>query len=53
VLGLRLVAEGIENEQTARILADLDGVIGQGWLYAKPMTAQQLMSWLQQRDRAA
>ena len=53
VLSCKGIAEGIENEQTARILADLDGVIGQGWLYAKPMTAQQLMSWLQQRDRAA
>lgn len=31
---------------TARILADLDGVIGQGWLYARPMTAQQLVAWL-------
>jgi EAL domain-containing protein (putative c-di-GMP-specific phosphodiesterase class I) len=46
VLGLRLVAEGVEDEQTARILADLDGVIGQGWLYARPMTAQQLVGWL-------
>jgi EAL domain-containing protein (putative c-di-GMP-specific phosphodiesterase class I) len=53
VLGLRLVAEGIENEQTARILADLDGVIGQGWLYAKPMTAQQLIGWLQHHRQVA
>jgi predicted signal transduction protein with EAL and GGDEF domain len=49
VLGLRLVAEGVEDEPTARILADLDGVIAQGWLYARPMTAQQLVSWLEDR----
>jgi len=53
VLGLRLVAEGIEDEQTARILADLDGVIGQGWLYARPMTAQQLVLWLEHRRDGA
>jgi EAL domain-containing protein (putative c-di-GMP-specific phosphodiesterase class I)/GGDEF domain-containing protein len=52
-LGLRVVAEGVESERTARILADLGGVIGQGWLYAKPMTAQQLVAWLQAREQAA
>jgi sensor c-di-GMP phosphodiesterase-like protein len=51
--GLRLVAEGVEDEETARILADLDGVIAQGWLYARPMPAEQLVGWLQDHpDRA-
>ncbi len=48
-LGLRLVAEGIEDEQTAHILADLDGVIGQGWLFARPMTSANLVDWLDER----
>src|SRR5262249_8425842 len=30
VLGIRVVAEGIEDEQTARMLGELGGVIGQG-----------------------
>jgi EAL domain-containing protein (putative c-di-GMP-specific phosphodiesterase class I)/GGDEF domain-containing protein/anti-anti-sigma regulatory factor len=50
VLGLRVVAEGIEDERTARMLGELGGVIGQGWLYARPMTAQQLESWLHDRE---
>jgi predicted signal transduction protein with EAL and GGDEF domain len=53
VLGLRLVAEGIENEETARILEGLGGVIGQGWLYARPMTAEDLVHWLRREYRAA
>jgi sensor c-di-GMP phosphodiesterase-like protein len=47
--GLGLVAEGVEDESTARILADLDGVIAQGWLYARPMPAQQIVRWLEDR----
>jgi anti-anti-sigma regulatory factor len=50
VLGLRVVAEGIEDEQTAKMLGELGGVIGQGWLYARPMTADQLVTWLQDRS---
>jgi sensor c-di-GMP phosphodiesterase-like protein len=49
VPGLRVVAEGIEDEQTARILSELGGMIGQGWLFARPMTAQQLVIWLEGR----
>jgi diguanylate cyclase (GGDEF)-like protein len=48
-LGLRVVAEGIEDEQTERILASLGAIIGQGWLYARPMTAHQLVDWLRVR----
>ncbi|MEV0719018.1 bifunctional diguanylate cyclase/phosphodiesterase [Asanoa sp. NPDC050611] len=53
VLGLRIVAEGIEDEETARVLTDLGGVIGQGWLYARPMTAPQLVGWLNHQPHAA
>jgi diguanylate cyclase len=50
-LGLRVVAEGIEDERTERILASLGAIHGQGWLYARPMTAQQLLDWLHARGR--
>jgi diguanylate cyclase (GGDEF)-like protein len=50
-LGLRVVAEGIEDEATADILARFDGMIGQGWYYARPMPAPDLVQWL--RDRGA
>jgi predicted signal transduction protein with EAL and GGDEF domain len=45
-LGLRTVAEGIEDEATAGLLAGLDGIIGQGWYYARPMPAPDLVEWL-------
>jgi diguanylate cyclase (GGDEF)-like protein len=48
-LGLRVVAEGIEDEATVGVLATLEGVIGQGYYYAKPMPAPDLVNWL--RDR--
>ena len=49
VLGLRIVAEGVEDEATVRILAKLDSVIGQGWYYGHPMAAPQLVDWLRER----
>jgi len=39
-LGLPTVAEGIESEEVARILTDLGCAYGQGYLYSRPMTAQ-------------
>ena len=50
VRGLRLVAEGVEDEATVRVLAKLDSVIGQGWYYGRPMAAPQLVDWLRRRD---
>jgi diguanylate cyclase (GGDEF)-like protein len=50
-LGLRIVAEGIEDEAAAGILATFDGVIGQGWYYARPMPAAELVDWLRSRAR--
>ncbi len=53
VLGLRLVAEGVEDEATVHVLAQLDRVIGQGWYYARPMPAPQLIDWLRQRGTSS
>ena len=39
-LDMRLVAEGIETPEQARILAELGCVMGQGYLYARPCSAE-------------
>ena len=49
VLGLRLVAEGVEDEATVRVLATLTNVIAQGWYFAYPMPAPQLVDWIRRR----
>ena len=41
-LGLRTVAEGVEDEATAGILAAFDSIIAQGFYYARPMLAPEL-----------
>jgi diguanylate cyclase (GGDEF)-like protein len=48
-LGLRTVAEGVEDEATVDILATYDRVIAQGWYYARPMQAPDLVDWLRHR----
>jgi diguanylate cyclase (GGDEF)-like protein len=48
-LGLRVVAEGVEDEATVGILAGLDDIIAQGWYYARPMPAPDLVEWLRGR----
>ncbi len=45
-LGLTLVAEGIEDEQTLRYLRDAGCDLAQGFLVGYPMPAQDLTSWL-------
>ncbi|MFF2303052.1 aminotransferase class I/II-fold pyridoxal phosphate-dependent enzyme [Streptomyces sp. NPDC058128] len=46
VLGLQVVAEGIENEEQRALLADMGCRYGQGYLFARPMTAHQAESYL-------
>jgi diguanylate cyclase (GGDEF)-like protein len=45
-LGLRLVAEGIEDEYTANLLAALGADIGQGFFIATPLPPEELHTWL-------
>lgn len=45
-LGLAVVAEGVEDERQAQILQALGCPIAQGFLFARPMTADALASWL-------
>jgi diguanylate cyclase (GGDEF)-like protein len=45
-LGLRVVAEGVEDEPTWRMLHHLGCETAQGWFYARPMTAEDLVAWI-------
>ena len=48
-LGLGTVAEGIETEEQAGVLHALECDKGQGYLYAKPLTAEAATCWLAER----
>jgi EAL domain-containing protein (putative c-di-GMP-specific phosphodiesterase class I) len=59
-LGLRVVAEGVEDERTWRLLAEAGCHVAQGWFHARPMPAEDLPDWLSRyrplrprRDQAA
>jgi diguanylate cyclase (GGDEF)-like protein len=44
--GLRVVAEGVEDERTWRRLAEVGCDAAQGWFHARPMPAAELAVWL-------
>jgi diguanylate cyclase len=45
-LGLRVVAEGVEDDRIRRTLAAAGCEVAQGWYYARPMPADGLVAWL-------
>jgi diguanylate cyclase (GGDEF)-like protein len=45
-LGLRVVAEGVEDERTWRLLAAAGCHAAQGWFHARPMPAPDLAVWM-------
>jgi diguanylate cyclase (GGDEF)-like protein len=45
-LGLTVVAEGVEDAETQRLLGDLECDIAQGFHFARPMPASELGTWL-------
>jgi diguanylate cyclase (GGDEF)-like protein len=49
-LGLQVVAEGIETPSAAERLRGLSCDIGQGYLFARPMRADNLAIWLAGRE---
>ncbi|TFV44200.1 bifunctional diguanylate cyclase/phosphodiesterase [Blastococcus sp. TF02A-35] len=48
-LGMTLVAEGVEDDETAAVLAALGCDVAQGWAVARPMPVEQLLGWLADR----
>ncbi len=47
-LGLRTVAEGVEDQETAQDLIDLGFDVLQGYHFARPMPASELSEWINQ-----
>lgn len=47
-LGMKLVAEGIETARQARFLADAGVEVGQGYLFDRPMPADQFLARLRE-----
>ncbi|MET3429130.1 diguanylate cyclase (GGDEF)-like protein [Actinoplanes tereljensis] len=45
-MGLRAVAEGVEDERTWRLLAAAGCHAAQGWFHARPMPPADLATWL-------
>jgi diguanylate cyclase (GGDEF)-like protein len=50
-LGLKVVAEGVENPRQQQVLAELGCDELQGYLFARPMSARALLMWAM-RDRS-
>ena len=48
-LGLRIVAEGIEDEATRQALLDLGCGTGQGFYFSRPLPAPEFQCWLDNR----
>ena len=41
-----MVAEGVEDERTWRLLHAAGCDVAQGWFFARPMPADELVAWL-------
>jgi len=52
-LGLRVVAEGVEDDVTQQLLTDLDCDFLQGYLISPPLAERNLVSWLATRTASA
>ncbi len=52
-LGLKIVAEGVENKAQRRFLAGLNVEMGQGWLFGRPVSADDFQALLTQENKAS
>jgi EAL domain-containing protein (putative c-di-GMP-specific phosphodiesterase class I) len=51
-LGLRVVAEGVETEWAKRYLESVGYDFGQGYWFARPMSAADCFAWVQRFNQA-
>jgi diguanylate cyclase (GGDEF)-like protein len=51
-LGLRIVAEGVEDDRTWRMLVEAGCDLAQGWYFARPMPPDRLLDWLTRHRRS-
>jgi diguanylate cyclase len=49
-LGLQVVAEGVEDEETWNLLATMGCDLVQGYYVSRPMPAEECTSWLNERQ---
>ncbi|WP_459987012.1 EAL domain-containing protein [Komagataeibacter kakiaceti] len=47
-LNMTVVTEGVETEQQLKLLQDLHCDVAQGYLFARPMTPQDMLAWARQ-----
>ena len=55
-LGVKVIAEGIENQATCQLLQEMGCDYGQGYHFSRPMTMDKISSWLlvqEQKKKAA
>ena len=50
-MGFKVVAEGIENQDTLSVLMDMGCDYGQGFLYAKPMYLEDCCLWMKENKK--
>ena len=49
-LAMSVIAEGIETTEQATALRDMGCAYGQGYHFARPLEANHMLSWIQQRS---
>lgn len=49
-LGLKVIAEGIEDEATEKLLIEMGCDMGQGFLYSKPLNEQEIFTWFEKNN---
>lgn len=52
-LGYQIVAEGVEDEATAKLLKEMGCDMIQGYLLSRPLPLENMLSWLTERRNTA
>ncbi len=50
-LGLTVIAEGVETEEACQLLTSLNCDLGQGYLFSRPLSIEDLNKWLTESPR--